>query len=100
MVVYLCMSLKPPHTLLTKTFPKVRDRQSSASLGLPSRIRDEDCDVQMLSPEDLEDEEPEGSASDIFGTNEPGHILYPLEMAKLAKLRMRYVFCSLRRPTN
>ncbi|KAF1816898.1 hypothetical protein P152DRAFT_3545 [Eremomyces bilateralis CBS 781.70] len=64
----------------------VRDRQSSASLGLPSRIRDEDCDVQMLSPLDLEEEEPEGSASDIFGNNEPGHILYALEMAKLAKL--------------
>jgi len=64
---------------------QVRDRQSSASLGLPSRIRDEDCDVEMLSPSDLE--ETEGIGSDIFGTGEPGHVMYALEMAKLAKLR-------------
>ncbi|KEZ44903.1 hypothetical protein SAPIO_CDS2248 [Scedosporium apiospermum] len=68
----------------TPLYFQVRDRQSSASLGLPSRIRDEDCDVEMLSPSDLE--ETEGIGSDIFGTGEPGHVMYALEMAKLAKL--------------
>ena len=64
---------------------QLRDRQSSASLGLPSRIRDEDCDIEMLSASDLE--ETDGPVSEVFGTSEPAHVGYVLEMAKLAKLR-------------
>ena len=33
----------------------VRDRQCSAALGLPTRIRDEDCDIEMLEPSDFEE---------------------------------------------
>ena len=35
----------------------VRDRQCSAALGLPTRIRDEDCDIEMLEPSDFEEED-------------------------------------------
>jgi hypothetical protein len=34
----------------------VRDRQCSAALGLPTRIRDEDCDIEMLEPSDFEED--------------------------------------------
>ncbi|CAL5869940.1 uncharacterized protein PFLUO_LOCUS4173 [Penicillium psychrofluorescens] len=33
----------------------VRDQQTSAALGLPSRIRDEDCEITELHPSDFED---------------------------------------------
>jgi hypothetical protein len=75
---------------------QVRDRQFSASMGLPSWIRDEDCDVDMLSASDLEEAGAEKSASDIFGTSEPEHITYALAMVKLAKLRKCGEECSLR----
>lgn len=66
-------------------FLQLRDRQSSASLGLPSRIRDEDCDIEMLTASDLED--TDGPVSEVFGASEPVHAMYVVEMAKLAKLR-------------
>jgi len=33
----------------------VRDRQCSVALGLPTRIRDEDCDIEMLELSDFEE---------------------------------------------
>lgn len=63
----------------------IRDQQSSAALGLPSRIRDEDCDVAMLEPKDIKDEESVDDQA-VFGVQRAEHIPYPIEMAKLARL--------------
>ncbi|BCS28550.1 Zn(II)2Cys6 transcription factor [Aspergillus puulaauensis] len=61
-----------------------RDQQSAAALGLPPRIRDEDGDVAMLEPDDvLEDESVD---DDVFGHQRPQDLVYPVEMAKLARL--------------
>jgi hypothetical protein len=69
----------------------VRDRQSSASLGLPSRIRDEDCDVEMLSSADLE-EELDGSVPAAFGSTTSEHVVYAVQMARVARLRESHLY--------
>lgn len=63
----------------------VRDRQSSASLGLPSRIRDEDCDVEMLEISDLE-EEIDASHTWLVGNNTSEHVVYATKMVSLARI--------------
>ncbi|KAL2867235.1 Zn(II)2Cys6 transcription factor [Aspergillus lucknowensis] len=62
----------------------IRDQQSAAALGLPPRIHDEDGDVSMLDREDVA--EDEAVDDPVFGTQKPQDILYPVEMAKLARL--------------
>ncbi|KAF5671386.1 cutinase transcription factor 1 [Fusarium denticulatum] len=63
----------------------VRERQASASLGLPSRIRDNDCDVEPLSESDLEsDIETQDGLQ--FGSCKPEHKTYAVNMAKLARI--------------
>lgn len=69
---------------------QIRDQQSSAALGLPSRIRDEDCDVAMLEAKDIEDEHSMEN-QDIFGVQRTEHVSYPIEMTKLARLCMNHV---------
>ncbi|KAG2414714.1 hypothetical protein HFD88_003906 [Aspergillus terreus] len=64
----------------------IRDQQSAAALGLPPRIRDEDCDVAMLEPDDIRENEATVETPDIFGTQQIEDVFYPIEMAKLAKL--------------
>ncbi|RDL38870.1 uncharacterized protein BP5553_03210 [Venustampulla echinocandica] len=64
----------------------VRDRQCSAALGLPTRIRDEDCDIEMLDPSDFE-EEDHSAYPRFLGTQKREHILYAIQMAKLAVYR-------------
>ncbi|KAL4945258.1 hypothetical protein BDV06DRAFT_231422 [Aspergillus oleicola] len=61
-----------------------RDQQSAAALGLPPRIRDEDGDVAMLEPDDILEEET--FDDDVFGQQKPQDLVYPVEMAKLARL--------------
>ncbi|EHA23703.1 hypothetical protein ASPNIDRAFT_180188, partial [Aspergillus niger ATCC 1015] len=61
-----------------------RDQQSAAALGLPPHIRDEDCDVDMLEPEDIREEAVGGQSH--FGVQCIEDLSYPAEMAKLAKL--------------
>ncbi|KAL3473249.1 fungal-specific transcription factor domain-containing protein [Aspergillus californicus] len=66
-----------------------RDQQSAAALGLPPRIRDEDGDVAMLDPGDIaEDECIDGP---VFGRQKAQDIVYPVEMAKLARLLRKIV---------
>lgn len=64
---------------------QVRERQAAASLGLPSRIRDEDCDIEPLEYEDLvtKTPDPEGLP---FGACKPEHINYVIKMVEMAKL--------------
>ncbi|KAN0122880.1 Fungal specific transcription factor domain containing protein [Hyaloscypha variabilis] len=62
----------------------IRDRQCSAALGLPTRIRDEDCDIEMLDPSDFE-EEDYVSLPNYLGVQKTEHILYAIEMARLAR---------------
>lgn len=66
---------------------QVRDRQCSASLGLPTRIRDEDCDVVKLVHPDFEDEGAI-AAPEIYGTVNVEHASYAIQMAELAILRV------------
>jgi len=52
-------------------------------LGLPTRIRDEDCDIEMLEMSDFED--PVSTVYPKYlGTQKREHILYAIQMAKLA----------------
>lgn len=70
----------------------VRERQAAASLGLPSRIRDEDCDIEPLSPSDWE---TDNSGPDSpFGSCLPEHVTYAIKMVEIAKLRKSYFIPS------
>ncbi|KAM0525305.1 hypothetical protein ACHAPE_000005 [Trichoderma viride] len=62
----------------------VRERQAAASLGLPSRIRDEDCDIEPLSPSDWETDN--SGPESRFGTCLPEHVVYAIKMVEIAKL--------------
>ncbi|UNI22853.1 hypothetical protein JDV02_008702 [Purpureocillium takamizusanense] len=68
----------------------VRERQVAVALGLPSRIRDEDCDVEPLTTSDLESEIC-CSSNSLFGSCKPEHITYALKMVDLAKLLGRII---------
>jgi hypothetical protein len=46
------------------------------------RIRDDDCDVEILNESDFEDIAPVDSL--LFGTRTKTHILYAIHSAKLA----------------
>jgi hypothetical protein len=70
----------------------VRERQAAASLGLPSRIRDEDCDIEPLTPSDWE---TDNSGPDSpFGSCLPEHVTYAIKMVEIAKLREYYYSTS------
>ncbi|KAF5581812.1 n-terminal binuclear Zn cluster-containing protein [Fusarium pseudocircinatum] len=68
----------------------VRERQSAASLGLPSRIRDDDCDVEPLAVSDLETEVTSRDGSQ-FGSCKPEHVNYAINMVNLAQILGRVV---------
>ncbi|KAJ5358349.1 uncharacterized protein N7496_010762 [Penicillium cataractarum] len=63
----------------------VRDQQTSAALGLPSRIRDEDCEVAELDESDFE-EDDSTNLSEVFRRPPVAHVNYVIQMARLAKL--------------
>ncbi|KAI8665218.1 Zn(2)-C6 fungal-type domain-containing protein [Fusarium sp. Ph1] len=63
----------------------VRERQAAASLGLPSRIRDDDCDVEPLSPEDLVSDF-EGGEDAMFGSCTPEHVKYAVNMVEISRI--------------
>ncbi|KAF2014553.1 hypothetical protein BU24DRAFT_392656 [Aaosphaeria arxii CBS 175.79] len=59
----------------------IRERQAAAALGLPSRIREDDCDVGFLSHHDFQT---------AFGPSVPAasrerHATYAIEMMQLAR---------------
>lgn len=66
----------------------IRERQCSAALGLPSRIRDGDCDVETPRPEDMEEAAlPDlPLAKQILPPQTPSHVSYFVEMARLAQI--------------
>ena len=88
LVVPLCTAMSCHDQSDLLTLEKIRDRQCSAALGLPNRIRDEDCDIEGLEISDL-DEGPSTSYHEPFGRQTLEHIHYAIEMAKLSKLRER-----------
>nr|ADO29927.1 hypothetical protein PP105 [Penicillium paxilli] len=63
----------------------VRDQQTSAALGLPSRIRDEDCETAELEPSDFEELDAT-EASEVFRKPPAAHVNYVIGMAQLAKI--------------
>ncbi|KAJ6781414.1 hypothetical protein PWT90_02251 [Aphanocladium album] len=68
----------------------VRERQSAASLGLPSRIRDEDCDIETLSAADLEAPDVD-LAHPILAPTKPEHITYAIKMVEVSRLIGRII---------
>lgn len=62
-----------------------RERQSAASLGLPMRIRDQDCDTELLTMADL-DNDVDDSPLTALGSPSPEHLIYPIKMVDLARL--------------
>lgn len=62
----------------------LREQQTSSALGLPSRIRDEDCEVAELEPSDFEEEST--VPSEIFRQPPSAHVSYVIGMAQLGKL--------------
>ncbi|KAF4545053.1 hypothetical protein BFW01_g2570 [Lasiodiplodia theobromae] len=63
----------------------VRERQAAASLGLPSRIRDEDCDIEVLTTADLASDVDNNSATN-FGAFRPEQVVYITKMVEIARL--------------
>lgn len=63
----------------------VRERQSAASLGLPMRIRDEDCDIEPLAAQDLEKDTDKSEITE-FGSLTEEQIIYPIKMIELSRL--------------
>ncbi|OHW94402.1 cutinase transcription factor 1 [Colletotrichum incanum] len=63
----------------------VRERQASVSLGLPCRIRDEDCDIEPLTAIDLEDDADKQEVTSL-GTSELEHVHYAIKMVEIARL--------------
>lgn len=63
----------------------VRERQSAASLGLPMRIRDEDCDIEPLTIADLHNDGDENQLT-ALGSPTSEHLIYPVKMIELSRL--------------
>lgn len=63
----------------------VREGQSAASLGLPMRIRNEDCDIEPLTAQDAANDSDDNPLT-ALGAPTPEHIVYPVKMAELARL--------------
>lgn len=61
---------------------QTRDRHAAASLGRPMRIKDEDCDIEMLNEGDfLVDQDFD---IELLGDQHDFHVMYAIEMSKLA----------------
>lgn len=69
------------------TLSQIRDQQTSAALGLPPRIRGEDCDVPILEPSDIA-ETRDVPDTEVFGRQHMQHIVYSVMMLDLARLCM------------
>ncbi|KAG6240626.1 hypothetical protein E4U25_007661 [Claviceps purpurea] len=82
---------KHTHVSDEETHLVVRERQVAAAMGLPSRIRDEDCDIEPLSAADLESEAVCVSNEALFGSCQPEHITYTIKMVEVARLLGRVI---------
>ncbi|RMJ22929.1 hypothetical protein PHISP_06192 [Aspergillus sp. HF37] len=76
----------------------MRDQQTSAALGLPPRIHDEDCNVPRLVPSDLAETDAAPDTS-TFGKQQEHHIFYLIEMVELAKI-LRNIISIIYSPTG
>lgn len=68
----------------------VRERQSAASLGLPMRVRDEDCDIEPLTTADLQ-YDADDSPLTALGSPAQEHLVYSVKMVELARLLGRII---------
>lgn len=68
-----------------KLTAQTRERHASAAFGRPCRIRDEDCDVEFLTNEDFMFDL--GYDQSLIPVQQDYHVLYVIEMAKLANIR-------------
>ncbi|KAF4466039.1 hypothetical protein FALBO_7111 [Fusarium albosuccineum] len=62
----------------------IRDRHTAACFGRPCRVRDEDCDVEPMTEEDLTFDQ--GFDETLVPTQKDYHVSYILEMAKLSEI--------------
>lgn len=71
----------------------IRECQCSASLGLPVRIRDSDCDVEPLQLADMDDAPSQGQQPvlEILQEQSPAEVSYVVEMSRLAPLLSRII---------
>lgn len=67
-----------------------RERQAAVSLGLPMRVRDEDCDIEPLTVADLENDGDESPLT-ALGSPTDEHFIYPIKMVDLARLLGRII---------
>ncbi|KAI8650168.1 Fungal-trans domain-containing protein [Fusarium sp. Ph1] len=74
-------------TALVVNLCQVRERQAAASLGLPSRIRDDDCDIEPLCASDLTSDNDESGTDSSLGSRTAEHVTYAIKMVELAKIR-------------
>jgi hypothetical protein len=65
----------------------IRERQCAAALGLPNRIRDEDCDVEALNKADFE----EAFDPTISSTQAQDFICYMMEISVLSRMLGRII---------
>lgn len=64
---------------------QIRDRHAAAALGRPCRIRDEDCDIEPPTEDDLLfDGNTDGSLAPAQSQH---HVAYFLEITKLSNIR-------------
>lgn len=68
----------------------MRDRHTAAAFGRPYRIRDEDCDVEPLTPADLNFDV---DSQMPLAIHQVVHEHYVLEMSKLAMIRESTLQC-------
>ncbi|KAJ3543341.1 hypothetical protein NM208_g3632 [Fusarium decemcellulare] len=62
----------------------IRDRHTAACFGRPCRVRDEDCDVEPMTEEDLTFDQ--GFDETLVPIQKDYHVSYFLEMAKLSEI--------------
>ncbi|KAF5007707.1 hypothetical protein FDECE_5955 [Fusarium decemcellulare] len=63
---------------------KIRDRHTAACFGRPCRVRDEDCDVEPMTEQDLTFDQ--GFDETLVPVQKDYHVAYFLEMAKLSEI--------------
>ncbi|KAF9885353.1 hypothetical protein FE257_012970 [Aspergillus nanangensis] len=63
-----------------------RERQASAALGVPNRIRDNDCDIEPVRESDLAEAVSPKLGAQVIPEQTPEQVSYIIEMSKLAQL--------------
>lgn len=90
MVVYICEFISVPPSQFFRllsdcTCDQIRDKHAAAALGRPCRIRDEDCDIEPPTEDDLLFDAD--TDSPLVPVQSRHHVAYFLEITKLSNIR-------------